>query len=381
MRKKYNVAPERKSVQEQALLIEDAEVQILRICKDTALYRYTRQRFVDAVRGVIKRLQKELDNEDLKARIAPALESYAAKTLEREVRLIREKALFYAAVILALDGPERRKAKRLNDTVIKQEYSAEFKSAPAFVSYSEEAKRTLFNSYDTRLPLGIYHKRYMDSVRTTLNELIAADAKEDYSTNVSIRNIAEMTVRYDYQLERIAELKEAGEDLVYIRAHANCSKRCEKYQVGGSYHPSGLYSLSGRRGVTAEGVKYIPLTEATDNEKDRYTTRAGKTYQNGCITGFNCRHELVPYRPNLKMREIPAEAVERRRAIEQRQRAYEREIRGYKRLYVQLKGIDPKEAKKAYRAAKKSNQRYISFSEKNDVAYYPERTRILDDEE
>lgn len=378
--KAYEEATHSKSEKEQSFAVEDAEIQILEICKRTVLYRLPKSRFVREVRASISECCDAVENKELKARIKLSLESYAAKTLEREARLVKEKAMFFTAVALALTGGfEYPLAKRLNDTVIKREYTPEFTESPAFVKYSDEAKK-YFSTYDNRLPLGIYHRRYMDMVRDTLTELAAADAKEDYSTNVSLRNVAEMTVRYDEQLKKIAKLTEAGEDLVYIKAHANCSKRCEKYQVGGSYHPSGLYSLSGRRGVTPEGVRFIPLSEATDNPTDRYVTKAGKVYQNGCITGFNCRHDLEPYRPGVKPEAVPTEAIEHRRKVEERQRAYEREIRRCKRLAIQLEGIEPEKAREAYRRAKRINKQYIRFSLDNDAAYYPDRVKLLDKE-
>ena len=92
--------------------------------------------------------------------------------------------------------------------------------------------------------------------RENTEALVKADAKEDYSTNVNLRNIAEMQIRYEHQQDMIQSLRDNGTRLVYIVPHANASERCEKYQVGGSLHPSGLYSLDGTTGTTAEGVDY-----------------------------------------------------------------------------------------------------------------------------
>ena len=175
----------------------------------------------------------------------------------------------------------------------------------------------------------------------------------------------------------IEELRANGQKLVYIEAHANCSKRCEKYQVGGSMHPSGLYSLDGTSGVTADGVKFLPLEFATNNPIDLYTTRAGKTYQNGCITGFNCRHKLIPYVPQQPPTIIPEKAIRERRAIELRQREMEREIRYQKRLALQTKGIYPAKAAKARAEAVRLNNEYIAFCKKHKVAFYPDRTKVL----
>jgi hypothetical protein len=145
-------------------------------------------------------------------------------------------------------------------------------------------------------------------------------------------------------------------------------------------HPTGLYSLDGSTGKTADGIFYRPLEFATDNPADEYVTREGRVYQNGCITGFNCRHILQPYRPKEVVRAIPTAVIERRREVEERQRAYEREIRYQKRLAVQASGVNNALAKRARKRARALNSAYERFSEKNRVAFYRERTRILDDE-
>lgn len=107
--------------------------------------------------------------------------------------------------------------------------------------------------------------------------------------------------------------------------------------LGGSLHPSGGYSLDGTEGVTADGVRYKPLEFSADNPIDRYITRSGKVYQDGCITGFNCRHILRDYVPGAKPQAIPKRVIERQRAIEEKQREYERRIRDYKKRLFQLR--------------------------------------------
>ena len=220
----------------------------------------------------------------------------------------------------------------------------------------------------------------MQRVEKLTKELSESSAKEDYTTNVSLRNIAEMTVRYEHQLDMINEKRESGRKLVYILAHANCSKRCQKYQVGGTKHPSGLYSLDGTSGVTEGGIKYVPLEFATHNPEDLYTTKAGVTYQNGCLTGFNCRHILGDYIPGVKPETIPTDVIERRRSIEQKQREYERDIRKYRKSSVVLQDINPRLASKYSEIAREKEKEYRSFSRQNGVAFYPERLKVLSDE-
>lgn len=360
----------------QVLSVEDAEIKILEICKETVLEQRTQSDFVKRVNAVIKELAQSLKNKDLAARMVEPLRRYALRTLERETRLIRLQASFYAAVESSLDRklnvPDALKYKR----VIAREYSSELIKSKGFTTLMRHS----YAAYNEAVPLNTYYKEYTEQVNLTLDELISVNAKEDYTTNVNLRNIAEMTVRYDHQLDMIEDLREKGEKLVYIEAHANCSKRCAKYQVGGSLHPSGLYSLDGTTGETPEGVKYRPLEFATNNPIDLYITRAGKQYQNGCITGFNCRHKLVPYVPHKPPVIIPDKAIKERRAIELKQREMEREIRYQKRLSIQTKGIYPAKSQKARLKAIELNKAYVDFCKSNKVAYHPDRTKVLNGE-
>lgn len=212
-------------------------------------------------------------------------------------------------------------------------------------------------------PLKEYSQDYMRKVRSAFDNLAKSQAKDDYGSNVSLRNIAEMTVRYEDKLREIEKLKTDGNNLVWISAHANCSKRCEAAQ-------GKLYSLDGTRG-SIDGVSYRPLEEVTEVY---VTTKSGKTYRNGIIYGFNCRHYLIPYKKGTKPIEVSAEVVEKQRKINNTQRAMEREVRYYRDKAV----IEPtKEARKEARAkAKAAYARYIAFSSKNNVAYYPSRVAI-----
>lgn len=230
------------------------------------------------------------------------------------------------------------------------------------------------SAYNNALPLKELHEMYLTRVEDVRLSLIDAGAVDD--GGLTLRNIAEMTTRYDHQNKMIADLREKDVKLVYIEPHSNCSKRCEKYQVGGSLHPSGLYSLNGETGVTAvDHVPYLPLEFATQNPIDQYTTKSGKVYQNGCILGYNCRHRLIPYKPNTQPIPIPKRVIENRRRVEMTQRAMEREIRHLRGSLIQATSLkDINGIKKAIATAEKN---YKAFSIKNNAAYFIRRTEIF----
>lgn len=148
--------------------------------------------------------------------------------------------------------------------------------------------------------------------------------------------------------------------------HADCSDRCFGWQ-------GRVYSLDGSSGITVDGRKYIPLETATDVY---YTTKSGRTYKNGLL-GFNCRHKLYEYRPNMHIPYVSKAVQEKENAINKKQRNYENKIRKFRELA--LFAEDPKIRKKAKAKAAQLNKEYVAFSVKNKRAYYPDRVKILFD--
>lgn len=125
---------------------------------------------------------------------------------------------------------------------------------------------------------------------------------------------------------------------------------------------------------TIDGHKFVPLEVATEDMENPERLKYG--YVNGCITGYNCRHELRPFTAGTTISEIPAETIAKQRAINNRQRAYERKIRHYKKAAVEY-GDSPK-GRQSRKNAIAENKRYRDFCEKNGVTYYPDRTKIFD---
>jgi hypothetical protein len=96
--------------------------------------------------------------------------------------------------------------------------------------------------------------------------------------------------------------------------------------------------------------------------------------------GFNCRHKLVPYKKGNKPKEIPADVVARRRAVEEKQRAMERAIRVQKRKAIVQKNINPKASKEANEKAKQLTKDYEGFSREHNAPFYRERTSVFYDD-
>jgi hypothetical protein len=358
------------------LEIGNVELKILNLCKTAIQLRYSKDKFKREVDKLINGLCERIEYSYLKEKTRNSLRAYSERCYAKEWQIYTEMAAMYAVLLIGIERKER-KAEAFKKEFDKTT-SDRIRHSPGFLNIVNSKKNDSF--YPHSLPLNVYHKTYMKRVEELTKELVDIEAKEDYKTNVSLRNIAEMTIRYEHQLDMIEEKRRSGKKLVYILAHANASERCQKYQVGGTKHSSGLYSLDGTSGTTEDGIKYVPLEFATNNPEDQYTTKAGITYQNGCLTGFNCRHKLGDYIPGVTPQPIDENVIEKRRELETKQRDYERQIRKYKKAAAVMKDTNPKQAKIFKDAAHTKFEKYKEFSLKNNIAFYTERTKLFEDD-
>lgn len=216
------------------------------------------------------------------------------------------------------------------------------------------------------VPLQKYYKDVWEqNVKPTLERIANAKALDpnDFTGRNSLRNLAEMEVRYQGHLDDISNLRDKGVKLVVASSHADCSQRCAPWQ-------GRIYSLDGTSG-TIDGRRYVPLEEATDIY---YRTKAGRVYKNGLL-GFNCRHKITPYVGEMPQK-ISAKERKAEYAITKKQREMERVVRNAKAEALTYQGIDDKRAKEAKARARAVYKQYIEYSNKNNRAYYPMRTEI-----
>jgi hypothetical protein len=217
-------------------------------------------------------------------------------------------------------------------------------------------------------PMQKYSEEYIkQNVKPVFDRLIKQFPKDpdDISGHNSLRNRAEMEVRYNGHQEQIEELKKIT-NLVIASSHADCSDRCRKWQ-------SRVYSLNGTYGTTDDGRKYVPLEVATDVY---YTTKVGKVYKNGLL-GFNCRHYLTPYKKGYKFPKPSAKEEAKQYKITERQRYLERKVREYRTKALYNRDINKDEYLKFRKKSIDANKEYIKYSRDNNRAYYPSRTKIF----
>lgn len=284
-------------------------------------------------------------------------DAYLAGKSRRETE--RLVALIIAAAVKKLHTPA------LIDCAPRSLWTMARKVYSNFSTLDAETLKTVAKG----VPTGQYPKTYMKQVNDTLRKIadIQALDADDVTGRNSLRNRAEMEVRYEYHQNEIADFKKQGAKLVICSTHADCSDRCYPWQ-------GRVYSLDHTTGITADGKRYIPLETATDIY---YTTKAGKTYKNGLL-GFNCRHRLYKYEDGMQVPYVSAKEQKQEYAITVRQRQMETQIRHYREEYLIYHGTtDEALAQRARKKAIALNKRYIAFSQKNERAYYPDRVKII----
>jgi hypothetical protein len=214
-----------------------------------------------------------------------------------------------------------------------------------------------------------------------INYTTASGKKISYT--MSLRNRAEIEARFQacindlqqwvdidkdkagkYDLKSL-KLKPGAPKLVWTSSHPNCSPRCEPYQ-------GKLWSLDGTKGVK-NGIPYRPITEALLGPKND---------GNGIISGYNCRHRLVPYEDNSHPPDDYSDGeIKKAYTIDKRQREYENNIRQMKVQEKILRANGNIEEAQAMRKKwRKATKDYEIYSLNNDRAYYRWRTVVDKDE-
>ena len=340
----------------QVALVSDAETELKILTLNSVLRKEEYGTTNKKVMQVINKYIAELESDEVKRNVKTTLTNYASRVYLEWVKIFGTAAV--GVVLLAT-----LKAKGIN---IPQGVQTTLRELPTERQLPDYV-------YNRTVPNGIYPYEYEKQINAVLDSC----AKEDYSERYSLRASVERQLRAEWQQKQLDGLKDSGERFVWIDEHANCSERCQDWQ-------GKLYSLDGTSG-NVDGINFRPLEDATERYE---TTKSGKTYKNGTLTGFNCRHKAIPYRKGNKPIEIPADVIERQRAIEQRQRELERNCRKYETRalgYKEIKenAVDKTEKTRGLKLYKHNRQlvtkwrsEYESFCRKNKVPIYRSRLSV-----
>lgn len=342
----------------QALALEEAETQIRLTVKEEYLKGSALADISKKIEIIIKTALKEVKIESLRLSAQISLNNFYRRQysqLSKIPRYVLLTASFFASYQAGNKKPSSAQISALRRQGI---------------SLNGANVVTDANFYG--VPLKKFSKDYFNhNVKPVYDRLVNQypfDPNDNTKRN-SLRNLAEMEVRYQAHEQQIEDFKAQGVRLVIASTHADCSKRCAKWQ-------GRVYSLDGTYGTTDDGRKYVPLEVATRSAEVIYTTKAGKTYYNGLL-GFNCRHFLVPYKSGYRFPKPNVSEERKQYAITLKQRQLERQVRKWRTEAVMLKNVDREKYLSARQKAIDWNNEYIDFSRRNERAFYPSRTEII----
>ncbi len=346
----------------QAIAIEEAETELRLLVKDNFLARTKRSITDSKAKEIIANALKKIKIQSLRTAAKQSLINFYLRQ-QREINRINVANLLVLLSLISLTAKGEKTAKTI--------------PKPRAIAIVREAidnfNATHGTNFDTTKIYGVplqkfsnaYIKENVKPVLDNLSKQFALDP-DDIEGRNSLRNKAEMEVRYQSQQDSINELKEQGHRLVIVSEHSDCSERCRPYQ-------GRVYSLDGTSGVTPDGRKFEPLENATDVY---YTTKAGKTYKNG-LFGFGCRHYAVTYKDGFRFPMPNSKVEEREYKITQKQRYLERQVRHWRTEAIMKKGVNLEEYQEAREKAIAYNKKYIKYSKDNGRAYYPSRTKLI----
>lgn len=342
--KRYELA-KKQGLNWQVILISDAETELKVLIRDLVLFGAALSIVNTKITQKIKETVDALDSEVLKEKVKSTFPQFSTK--------------LYWEWIVAFGS------KRMGETYL----NALTKKGVYIPNTVKDVVKALpdasLMSYNRATANNTFPKAYEKSVQERIDKIAKMQAKEDYSSRYSLRASAEIQIRQEWHEKNLENLKEKGIELAWIDTHANCSERCEPWQ-------GKLYSLSSKSGEI-DGVKFQPLENATDIYE---YTKAGKAYKNGCLSGFNCRHKLVPYKKGFRPIPIPENVMKKQREMERRQRELERRVRLYEAKASINKGINKKGYLAYKNLSKKWTEEYERYSKENNIPFYPSRLDI-----
>lgn len=341
---------------EQASVLVDAQTDIKTAIKQNVLSGRDREQVKAEVRKIIDRAIARIRSPTLQGDARVSLMRFADRAYTQFITNLQSIALqLLPAVVVLMRG------------ITAKEQSGEF-YVPSTPAEYKAAVQLGYTAYNKGIPLQEFQKLYIDHVTNALDNLAQINALDpnDFTGRNSLRNLAEMQVRYERHQDEIEGFKQRGTRLVVCSVHADCSDRCSHWQ-------GGVYSLDGTSGITDDGRRFQPLENATDIY---YTTKAGRTYKNGLL-GFNCRHKLFEYKTGIVIPTVSEEEQKREYAITRRQREMERGVIEAREKALEQKGVNIGEYRKWKSLAQQRYAAYKDYSRANDRAFYPDRVKIL----
>lgn len=232
----------------------------------------------------------------------------------------------------------------------------------------------------------MFIEQYTDRVQQTMNEIIATGAtlveKENANGVVaaregkrptSLRNLAELEVRYQERQKTLGALVDNGINYCICSQHNNASARCQNLQ-------GLIYKIDCDENYTEKkpillGKNHLKPIGHIDG-KPYYSLKEAISHG---LLGYNCRHRLIQYKKGMKTpKPIPEKEITKERNIEMQQRELERKVRYCKKK--QALAQNPAERKKWVNQSKLWQKKYDDFCRQHNLVIEKWRCSITENE-
>lgn len=240
---------------------------------------------------------------------------------------------------------------------LEEDMSVKFKETSGEYGYDQ----MIIDDYQERVKQAIQNISKLTLTEKTFKEVNGR--KVGAPVFLSIRNKAEMTVRYEAMKEELKELCDSGEQYVIVSQHKDASKRCSPLQ-------GLLYKLDVD---PTQDVKCVlsskelgtrrPKQIGTVDGNPYYSLKEAMSYG---LFSYNCRHRFIKYIPGSKVTpqyKYDEKAAEEKREIDKNMREMERQIRALKER--QVLALDSKERKFYQDESKQAQAKYKAYATKH----------------
>jgi hypothetical protein len=202
---------------------------------------------------------------------------------------------------------------------------------------------------------------YVGIVKNVMKKIADMDLvmRDINGRKLSVRNLAEITDRFDETRDKLTKLKSKGIEYAVASSHANASARCQILQ-------GKIFELDvepNSKFIQNVDLKYQPTPKGKIDGIDYYSLADAMRYG---FLGYNCRHRLVKYTKGMDLfKEYPAKRIEKERNLELKQRQLERKIRKCK--HEASMAVTPEDRKKWTEKSKEYQKEYHDYCHSNGL--------------
>ena len=241
-----------------AKIADDLKIEIKRYVLDSVMRGRKDEVIWERINELLDEFRDEFDDTELQIALGyrEELSAFAEEAISKVKTALGN---IPPALLIAALSPKKNTNDQKRDEIAKYaSLDIRFTSESAARVAERISSVTGGLQYSRATPNEVLYEEVHKAAKQFINEEWQSyKSAKQYLIRVNPRNIAEMNVRFQKYKDEKQSLIDRGVTLVYVPPHANCSKRCQKWQ-------NRVYSLDGTTGMI-DGHRYIPIEDASEN--------------------------------------------------------------------------------------------------------------------